>query len=278
MQKEQAPLLNVHVYGDKSLPTVVLLHGLMGSWRTWHAIIEALNGKYHFVAIDLLGFGESPKPRTSRYGKKEHVAALKQTLKHYGYERPHMIVGFSLGSVLATYLLKERGISTDRLLLISPPIYANKGEMSRRIKRSPTPAIFRRGPVAHVAHTVRRRSSYVTRMVARLTHPAVPSVVVDDLRKVPYYAYLRTRKRVLEKETVITSLPRVKLVSVIVGSHDIYADISHLGRLTQKKGTFDILPGKGHSLPFTAPDEIVKAISALSLQEKKSKTKLMRDL
>lgn len=278
VSKQEIPLLHVQLFGDESKPVIVLIHGLMGSWRTWTSVIEALETDYRIAAIDLLGFGSSPKPRVSRYNRKEHVEALKHTLKHYGISSPYMIAGFSLGAVLSTYLVKERGISTDRLLLVSPPLYANKGEMSRRIKRSPTPAIFRRGPVAQVAHNVRRRSAYITRMVARITHPAIPSIVVDDLRQVPYYAYLRTRRRVLEKETVIHRLPRIKYVSILVGSHDGYADISHLALLSKNSGSIKVLDGVGHSIPFTSPQVIVESILSLSAQTNNSRLKLPRDL
>lgn len=279
VHKNSPPLLNTQIIGDADKPTIVLLHGLMGSWRTWYAVIEALQGRYRIVAVDLLGFGNSPKPRSSSYKLKDHVAALKATLQNYDAASPHMVVGFSLGSVLANYLVRERGIKTSRLLLISPPIYANKGEMGRRIKRSPTPAIFRNGPVAELAHHVRRRSAYITRMVARMTHPNVPAIIVDDLRQVPYYAYIRTRKRVLEKETVINRLPRIKYLSVLVGSHDMYADISHLANLAKLAGgTIRVLDGIGHSVPFTSPQAVVEVIDTLSTQDKKIKTKIDRDL
>lgn len=279
MRRHTTPhLLHIQAYGDPALPTVILLHGLMGSWRTWHTVIESLTGKYHFVAIDLLGFGDSPKPKEAKYDRHDHIAALKLTLEHYGYASPHMIVGFSLGSVLAMYLVKERAIKTDRLLLIGSPLYASKGEMGRRIKRSPTPAIFRRGPVAKAAHTMRRRSAYITRIIAKMTHPSVPSMVIDDIRRVPYYAYIRTRKRVLEHDSVVSKLPRIDYIHVLVGSHDPYADISHLAALTKKRGELEIIPHIGHSVPFSSPQSIVSAITSLSAREQRIPTKYDREI
>lgn len=256
-------LLHTEIYGDKSLPTVVLLHGLMGSGRTWHQLVDSLAGQYRVVVVDILGFGDSPKPRAN-YHLEDHLKALSYTIDHYGLNQVHMLVGFSLGSVLSIYLVRRKLIKPDRVLLVAPPIYATKGEMKRRIKRSPTPAVFRRGPVASAMQRVRRRSPAIARRIAKLTHPAVPAIVVDDASKPTYQSYFRTRRHVLEKETVIKKLPHVKRIAILVGSHDQYADIAHLAKLIQNKGDITILHGYGHSLPFIANDDILAAIAKLS--------------
>ena len=58
----------------------VLLHGLGGTHRYWTCgpVPFALSG-HRTVLIDLLGFGESPKP-WFRYSVERHVAALHASL------------------------------------------------------------------------------------------------------------------------------------------------------------------------------------------------------
>ena len=42
---------------------LLLIHGMAGSSATWRAVIPKLSKKYRVVAPDLLGHGESAKPR-----------------------------------------------------------------------------------------------------------------------------------------------------------------------------------------------------------------------
>ncbi|MBV9516467.1 MAG: alpha/beta fold hydrolase, partial [Mycobacteriaceae bacterium] len=43
--------------------TVLLIHGMAGSSDTWRAVLPRLAKKYRVVAPDLLGHGQSAKPR-----------------------------------------------------------------------------------------------------------------------------------------------------------------------------------------------------------------------
>lgn len=277
MTKKDAPILHVELSGDPHKPKLVLLHGLLGSTRMWAPIIEELREEYYIVAVDLLGFGQSPKPR-GNYDITEHLKALEATAKHYKFRRPEMIVGYSLGALLATYGVKKRVFSPKRLLLVGPPMYPTKGEMSRRIKRSPTPRIFRRGPVAIAMQSVRYRTPNLARLVARVTHPGVPSVVVDDASAAPYRVYIRTRRRVLEKRSVIRRLPRVGAMAALVGVTDRYADIAHLAELMRGRGELKVVDGHGHSLPFTAPEEVIRAIHELSVVPRNVLPKVTLDI
>ena len=40
---------------------LVLVHGLGLSWRSWQPVLDALEGRHDVVAIDLPGFGDSPR-------------------------------------------------------------------------------------------------------------------------------------------------------------------------------------------------------------------------
>jgi pimeloyl-ACP methyl ester carboxylesterase len=67
--------------GDPSTPTVVFLHGVPDSWWQWHYALESLSDKYHCVAVDLKGYGQSDK-RTGDYrqqGVATQLAALLDT-------------------------------------------------------------------------------------------------------------------------------------------------------------------------------------------------------
>lgn len=48
--------------GDRARPTVLLLHGFPASSHTYRALIPLLSGRYHVIAPDYLGSGESDHP------------------------------------------------------------------------------------------------------------------------------------------------------------------------------------------------------------------------
>lgn len=96
----------------------VLLHGLGGTHRYWTSgpVPFALSG-HRTVLIDLLGFGESPKPWI-RYSVERHVAALHASLAG---ERCVTLVGHSLGAALALAYAARHPSIVRRLVLISLP-------------------------------------------------------------------------------------------------------------------------------------------------------------
>src|SRR5580700_5238642 len=75
--------------------TLLLIHGMAGSSATWRAVIPELSKKYRVVAPDLLGPGESTKPRGD-YSLGAFAALLRDLLDELGIRRA-TIVGQSLG-------------------------------------------------------------------------------------------------------------------------------------------------------------------------------------
>jgi pimeloyl-ACP methyl ester carboxylesterase len=76
--------------GPKDAPAVVLLHGYPSSSRMYDALIPLLADRYHLIAPDYPGFGQSEAPTPTRYAYTfDHLAettdALLQQLKidHY---------------------------------------------------------------------------------------------------------------------------------------------------------------------------------------------------
>ncbi|MGB3734720.1 MAG: alpha/beta fold hydrolase, partial [Ilumatobacter sp.] len=49
--------------GDPENEPLLLIHGLAGSSKTWDATIDDLAASHDVIAPDLLGHGESAKPR-----------------------------------------------------------------------------------------------------------------------------------------------------------------------------------------------------------------------
>lgn len=102
-------------------PTVIFLHGLASSSVMWMPLLPRVALTHRCIAIDLLGFGGSPKPDLE-YTVEDHVASLDRTIKSLGLKGPVILIGHSMGAVVAARYARQRPKAVDRLLLLSCPI------------------------------------------------------------------------------------------------------------------------------------------------------------
>jgi pimeloyl-ACP methyl ester carboxylesterase len=98
-------------------PVVVLIHGVAGSSATWDPVIEPLADRYTVVAPDLVGHGESAKPRGD-YSLGAFASGIRDLLQAIGHERA-TIVGHSLGGGVAMQLAYQFPERCERLVLVS---------------------------------------------------------------------------------------------------------------------------------------------------------------
>jgi pimeloyl-ACP methyl ester carboxylesterase len=97
-------------------PLVVLLHGIAGSARTWDAVVPALAKHVHVVAPDLLGHGESAKPRGD-YSLGAYASGVRDLLAALGHDSA-TIVGHSLGGGVAMQFAYQFPERCERLVLV----------------------------------------------------------------------------------------------------------------------------------------------------------------
>jgi pimeloyl-ACP methyl ester carboxylesterase len=114
-------------------PVLVLIHGILGSRRDWEQLVSLLERDFTVVAPDLLGHGDSAKPRGD-YTLGGHAGRLRDLLDLLGVRRA-TLVGHSLGGGVAlqfAWLFPER---CERLVLVSS---GGLGRDISRILRAPT--------------------------------------------------------------------------------------------------------------------------------------------
>src|SRR5688572_7027512 len=96
---------------------LLLIHGMAGSSATWRAVLAQLAKKYRVVAPDLLGHGESAKPRGD-YSLGAFAVWLRDLLDELGITRA-TVVGQSLGGGVAMQFIYQHRDYCERLVLIS---------------------------------------------------------------------------------------------------------------------------------------------------------------
>lgn len=106
---------------------LVLLHGIGASSAVWQPLVRTLDHtKYRIITLDLLGFGDSPKPDWNTYTVSEHAAAVQHTLRQYGIRGRITIVAHSMGCLIASHLATKYRGSVRRLVLYQPPLLAER--------------------------------------------------------------------------------------------------------------------------------------------------------
>ena len=98
-------------------PVLVLIHGIAGSSATWDEVVPVLADRYCVVAPDLLGHGESAKPRGD-YSLGGYASGVRDLLGALGYERAS-VVGHSLGGGVAMQFAYQFPERCERLVLVS---------------------------------------------------------------------------------------------------------------------------------------------------------------
>jgi pimeloyl-ACP methyl ester carboxylesterase len=98
-------------------PVVVLIHGITGSSATWDDVIEPLSENFTVVAPDLLGHGESAKPRGD-YSLGAYASGIRDLIAAIGHDRA-TVVGHSLGGGVAMQMAYQFPERVERLVLVS---------------------------------------------------------------------------------------------------------------------------------------------------------------
>lgn len=115
---------------------VLLIHGLGTSGKTWQPLLKYVDRKkMHLIGYDLLGFGQSPKPEYSSYSVNEHarsiIASLDKTVKN----QKIIIVGHSMGCLVASHIAWMKPEMVSRMVLYEPPLFADSPEFRSHKRR-----------------------------------------------------------------------------------------------------------------------------------------------
>lgn len=95
--------LHYTAVGDATHPSLLLLHGFLGSHRDFVGILPALCDQFYCIVPDLPGHGETTT-QLDGYTFKATAQALLALLEALGIARSHLL-GYSMGGRLALYLL-----------------------------------------------------------------------------------------------------------------------------------------------------------------------------
>ncbi len=114
----------IHLHGHKLSyrtcgqgPPIFLVHGIANSSASWEPVLARLGQRFTVIAPDLLGHGESAKPRGD-YSLGANASLVRDLMLALGHERA-TIVGHSLGGGIAMQIAYQFPERVERLVLVS---------------------------------------------------------------------------------------------------------------------------------------------------------------
>lgn len=110
--------VHVWTYGEENLPTIVVIHGYRGTHHGLERVMERLPG-YRFIVPDLPGFGQS-SPMTKRPHSIDGYADMFAELIDRLSLAPTILIGHSMGSIVAGRIAATKPELVSKLILINP--------------------------------------------------------------------------------------------------------------------------------------------------------------
>jgi pimeloyl-ACP methyl ester carboxylesterase len=107
--------VNYRIAGEG--PLLVLVHGITSTSECWREVMPWLADRFTVLAPDLLGHGQSAKPRGD-YSLGAYASGIRDLMTALGYERGTFL-GHSLGGGIAMQLSYQFPERCQRLVLVS---------------------------------------------------------------------------------------------------------------------------------------------------------------
>lgn len=216
--------------------TIVFVHGLANSHAMWKPVIDLMRGTdARIMSVDLLGFGKSPKPEWQTYSALVHAKSLRRTLRAHSVSGPVIIVGHSLGSLVAVKYAQLYPSHIQSLLLCSPPFYKETVTTERRIVVPTADDVYRQ------VYSYGRNRVDVARKIAAIVKRAKlvdPGFTVDD-ETLP--AIIGSLEMSIENQTSLQDAETITIpMHIIYGRFDVFVIRRNLRSLEKNHDTVSV--------------------------------------
>jgi pimeloyl-ACP methyl ester carboxylesterase len=252
-------------------PVILLIHGIGDNSTTWTTVQAKLAQRFTVIAVDLLGHGQSDKPRAD-YSIAAYANGMRDLLSVLDIERA-TVIGHSLGGGVAmqfTYqfpqlverlvLVGAGGVTKDvnvALRLASLPMGSEALALLRLPLVLPALQIFGRAAGLVLGSTaVGRDLPDVLRILADLPEPMASSAFTRTLRAV--VDWRGQSVTMLDRCYLTQSVP----VQIIWGAEDVVVPVSHarMAHAAMPGSRLEIFERSGHFPFHDDPDRFIEIV------------------
>lgn len=245
---------DIHYYegGPKDAPTILMIHGFGADKDNWLLFSRPLTGKYHVIALDLPGFGESSKPEGA-YDVGTQVERLAAFSQQLGISKAHLIGNSMGGHIAALYAARHPEQVLSVALLDNAGVTAPQAsELFKRLDRGEANPLLVASP-----EDFDKMMSFLF-----VVQPPLPNSLKQHFaeRSIASHAFnqqifsqLREHYIPLEPE-----LPKIQVPTLILwGDQDHALDVSSIEVMKPllKQSTVVIMKDCGHVPMIERPDE-----------------------
>jgi cis-3-alkyl-4-acyloxetan-2-one decarboxylase len=233
--------------------TVLLIHGLGDTGDLWKELYDELSDTVNIVSIDLLGFGNSPRPKWGIYNARTQARCLLATYLRLGLHGSVQIVGHSLGCLVAIDFARRYPLLMRQLVLCAPPIYRPQDKNTKQVddRLRELYAVAAKKPALLV-------NMYGIGQKLRLLNPSI-QVTKDNVE-----IFVKSLHSSIINQRTIDDIAKVKVpITIINGVFDPFVVQGNLAGLCEKHANIQLINiPAGHIISRPYRTEIIKALNA----------------
>jgi pimeloyl-ACP methyl ester carboxylesterase len=202
--------------GQAQSTPVVLLHGIGRTGQVWQHVVELLAPLgVRVAAFDLLGFGASPQPDWPRYDTDDHAQAVIAAITKLHLREPAILVGHSMGCLVAVRVARLRPDLVRHLVLYEMPLYEGLPEKRRyRLRTDLYLKFYRR--------LTRYQPSFNDRNV-RLSERLGRKVVGFEVTAQTWQPFIKSLEHTIIEQTAADDIRQLDMpMDVIYGNFDMF--------------------------------------------------------
>jgi pimeloyl-ACP methyl ester carboxylesterase len=251
-------------------PALLLIHGIGDSSRTWLEIMPRLAEEFTVIAPDLLGHGESDKPRAD-YAVGAYACGMRDLLGVLDVDQV-TVIGHSLGGGVAMQFAYQFPERCERLVLVDSGGVGRSVHPVLRLASAPGAELALPIATSWPARLLTRRLRGLLELTDGLGLGSDLDYILERYQELAdptaRSAFLRTLRAVVDwRGQVVTMLDRCYLTDamptlLIWGDRDAVVPSDHApaAHAAMPNSRLEIFTGAGHFPHLTDPDRFVRLI------------------
>ena len=192
-------------------PVYVLVHGIGMGRSVFADLIRHLHDG-EVVAVDLPGYGEAPEP--ARVLTMERTADLVAAYVRAHVDCPVVLVGHSMGALIAARYGAAFPRDVSRVVLVSPPIYLTPSAIGDPLDRAAMELYLR------AYGFLRENKEFTIRAAGQLARLS-PIRDLLDVSDGNWRAFVLSLQRSIESQTTVSDLVEIRVpIEIVYGTLD----------------------------------------------------------
>lgn len=249
-------------WGNEGQHPIVLVHGSRLHAHVWNDFSNRFKDRFHIVAVDQRGHGDSGWCARGRYDLEDFYHDLRAVIEARGLTR-FTLIGHSLGGRVSMLYAARHHQQLERLVLvdITPgrPAAATPGADISRITETPGPRDF---------DSEAEAIAYLAKLLSRAPAHVIEDSVRFGMRQTASGRYtwkydpalLKRAPATLDLWSMVKSIPTPTLLQY--GSHSkvVSAELAEQLRQTMPQCTVERIEKAGHALFTDQPDAFAASV------------------